>query len=102
MFTCVESMRLTSVIGFFIRICTRPTTIDLGNDKSLNVEPGITVAIPAYQIHHDERYYPQPEQFRPERFDNGGVNEFNKRGCFFPFGDGPRICLGEFVYLIEL
>lgn len=93
---------MTSVIGFFIRICVRPTTIDLGNDKTLNVEPGITVAIPIYQIHHDERFYPQPEQFRPERFDNGGVSEFTKRGCLLPFGDGPRICLGELRWKIVM
>ena len=94
-------MRMTSAIGFFIKICTKPTTIDLGNDKILNVEPGITVAIPTYHLHHDETYFPQPEEFRPERFDNGAASEFTKRGCLLPFGDGPRICLGEFLIEIE-
>ncbi|XP_034098477.1 probable cytochrome P450 309a1 [Drosophila albomicans] len=100
---CVnESMRMTSAIGFFIKICTRPTTIDLGEGKTVNVKPGITVAIPTYQIHHDERYYPDPMAFKPERFDNGAASEFNKRGCLLPFGDGPRICLGMRVGLLSV
>ncbi|KAH8271925.1 hypothetical protein KR044_010987 [Drosophila immigrans] len=100
---CVnESMRLTSAIGFFIKICTKPTTIDLGNGKNLNVEPGITMAIPAYQIHHDESFYPDPMSFKPERFDNGSASEFTKRGCLLPFGDGPRICLGMRVGLLNV
>ncbi|EDW64134.1 probable cytochrome P450 309a1 [Drosophila virilis] len=100
---CVyESMRMTSVIGFFIKICTRPTTIDLGNDKILQVEPGTTVTIPTYHLQHDETYFPQPEEFKPERFDNVPVSEFTKRGCLLPFGDGPRICLGMRVGLLNV
>ncbi|KAH8377097.1 hypothetical protein KR093_003425 [Drosophila rubida] len=100
---CVnESMRLTSVIGFFIRICIRPTTIDLGNGKELKVEPGVSMAIPTYQLHHDDSYYPDPNAFRPERFDNGAASEFNKRGCLLPFGDGPRICVGMRVGLLNV
>ncbi|XP_064546743.1 probable cytochrome P450 309a1 [Drosophila montana] len=100
---CVnESMRMTSVIGFFIKICTRPTTMDLGNDKILEVEPGTTVTIPTYHLHHDETYFPQPDEFRPERFDSVAVSEFTKRGCLLPFGDGPRICLGMRVGLLNV
>lgn len=90
---------MTSVIGFLLKICTRPTKIDLGDDKILNVEPGVTVAIPVYHFHHDETYFPQPDEFRPERFDNGAISELTKRGCLLAFGDGPRICLGECSYM---
>ncbi|XP_017856651.1 PREDICTED: probable cytochrome P450 309a1 [Drosophila arizonae] len=100
---CVyESMRMTSVIGFLLKICTRPTKMDLGNDKILNVEPGVTVAIPAYHFHHDEAYFPQPDEFRPERFDNEAISELTKRGCLLAFGDGPRICLGMRVGLLSV
>ncbi|XP_017075949.2 probable cytochrome P450 309a1 [Drosophila eugracilis] len=89
-----ESLRLTTPIGFFMRICTKPIQIDLGNEKKVDLEPGITVLIPAYQYHHDEDLYPEASGFRPERFENGAASLLNKRGCFLPFGDGPRICLG--------
>lgn len=47
-------------------------------------------------MHYDPEYYDEPEKFKPERFDpeNGGVKEYKDKGVFFPFGDGPRICLG--------
>ena len=34
--------------------------------------------------------YPEPEVFRPERFDNPP-----KPGTYLPFGDGPRVCIGK-------
>lgn len=41
-------------------------------------------------------YFPNPESFYPERFDdeNGGIKSFRDRGVLIPFGDGPRMCLG--------
>ncbi|XP_052853299.1 probable cytochrome P450 309a1 [Drosophila gunungcola] len=92
---CVnESLRLTTPIGFFMRICTKPTQIDMGNENTLDLEPGVTVMIPAFQYHHDDAFYPEAGEFRPDRFENGAASDFNKRGIFLPFGDGPRICLG--------
>lgn len=47
-------------------------------------------------------YYPNPESFSPERFndENGGVKAFKERCVLIPFGDGPRICLGmRFAYM---
>ncbi|XP_016956926.1 probable cytochrome P450 309a1 [Drosophila biarmipes] len=89
-----ESLRLTTPIGFFMRICTKPVQLDLGNEKTVDLEPGITVMVPAFQYHHDDDIYPEASEFRPDRFENGAASVFNKRGCFLPFGDGPRICLG--------
>lgn len=66
-----------------------------GDDKTLDLEPGVTVMVPAYQYHHDNDIYPEASEFRPERFENGAASVLTKRGCFLPFGDGPRICLGE-------
>lgn len=45
----------------------------------------------------DERFYDEPGKFKPERFseENGGVKKYKDMGVYFPFGDGPRICLGK-------
>lgn len=53
--------------------------------------------ISLHSIHHDAEYYPQPEEFLPERFSqaNGGTKKFKDMGIYMPFGDGPRICLGN-------
>lgn len=48
-------------------------------------------------------YYPEPEKFKPERFDpeHGGLKAFKDKGVFLPFGDGPRICLGMRFALMQ-
>lgn len=48
-----------------------------------------------YSIHHDPKYYPNPDIFDPERF---SPEEKAKRpsGTQLSFGDGPRLCLGMF------
>jgi cytochrome P450 family 6 len=49
--------------------------------------------VPTLGIHHDDQYYPDPDRFDPERF-----NEDNSRSrhqyAYLPFGGGPRICIG--------
>jgi cytochrome P450 len=47
-----------------------------------------------YLVHRDSRYYSDPEQFQPERW----TSEFKAsrpRFAYFPFGGGPRQCIGE-------
>lgn len=63
-------------------------------DDTLVIEKGTKLLIPVYAIQHDYRYYPDPEMFDPERFTQ---EEKSKRpnGTYMPFGDGPRICIGN-------
>ncbi|XP_031330452.1 probable cytochrome P450 6a17 [Photinus pyralis] len=57
------------------------------------IEKGTSVVIPLYGLHHDPEYFPDPERFDPERF-----NEENKKKMvpysYMPFGEGPRLCIG--------
>lgn len=63
-------------------------------DSDLIIEKGTRLVIPVLGIHHDPEYFPEPELFDPERF-----NEQNKSqipSCaYLPFSEGPRICIGE-------
>ncbi|KAL4096785.1 hypothetical protein QTP88_021669 [Uroleucon formosanum] len=63
-------------------------------NDSLIIEKGQKIIIPIYAIHHDSKYYPEPEKFIPERF---SAEEKAKRpnGTYLPFGDGPRNCIGK-------
>ncbi|KAK9499933.1 hypothetical protein O3M35_002868 [Rhynocoris fuscipes] len=54
---------------------------------------GTVVSIPFYALHHDPEYFPEPEKFKPERFDSESGNI--RKGTYMPFGDGPRICIGK-------
>jgi cytochrome P450 len=51
-------------------------------------------------VHRDPRWFPEPEQFRPERWDDG-LAERIPRFAYFPFGGGPRHCIGEHFARLE-
>ncbi|KAM7344113.1 uncharacterized protein ACRADG_010945 [Cochliomyia hominivorax] len=58
------------------------------------IRKGMPVLIPVLGIHHDPDYYPNPQEFDPERF----APEIAKQRDsveYLPFGDGPRNCIGE-------
>lgn len=56
--------------------------------------------LPVHLLHRDARWFPQPEAFRPERFEPGAPPI--PRGAFLPFGVGPRVCLGQHLALTEV
>lgn len=64
---------------------------------SLIIEKDQKILIPIYAIHYDSNYYTDPEKFIPERFT---AEEKAKRpnGIYLPFGDGPRICIGVYIF----
>jgi cytochrome P450 len=51
-------------------------------------------------IHRDARYYDDPDSFRPERWLDGLAGRL-PAGAYFPFGDGPRRCIGQGFALLE-
>lgn len=81
------------------KLCTQPFVFENSNGQSFKMKTNESVLIPGYSLHHDERYYEDPEEFKPERFlpENGGVKKYREEGKYLGFGDGPRTCLGESV-----
>ncbi|WP_405671698.1 cytochrome P450 [Streptomyces sp. NBC_01530] len=55
--------------------------------------PGTTVWCSQWSTHRDARWFPDPTAFRPERWDPGTTTDTTDR-AWFPFGGGPRSCLG--------
>jgi len=51
--------------------------------------------------HRDVRYFPEPERFLPERW-LGGMERSLPRFAYYPFGGGPRICIGNGFAMMEL
>jgi len=64
--------------------------------------PGVTLLLPIVTIHHDPDVWGEDvDEFRPERFANGISKASKDAPAFFPFGWGPRICIGQNFALLE-
>jgi cytochrome P450 len=50
--------------------------------------------------HRDVRYFPEPERFLPERW-LGGLERSLPRFAYYPFGGGPRVCIGNVFATME-
>ncbi|CAG9773838.1 unnamed protein product [Ceutorhynchus assimilis] len=85
------------------RECTKTYIIKpkLVSEAELIVPKGMAIQIPTYAIHHDPKYYPEPEQFIPERFSAENRNKLTPY-TFLGFGQGPRSCIGSRFALLEL
>lgn len=74
------------------RLVSKPYVIEDKNGKKIQLNTGDGVLIPVGAIHMDPRYYPNPEIFDPERF-----NDENKHcirpDTYLPFGAGARNCV---------
>lgn len=95
-----EVMRLYPA-GIVDRICNRKFELPpLSPGKEpITLEPGISVVFPMFAIHRDPQYFENPNKFDPERF--LGEKKFST-STYFPFGIGPRICIGNRFALMEI
>ncbi|ALC26373.1 cytochrome P450 [Streptomyces sp. CFMR 7] len=64
------------------------------------VEEGTRVWSSQWSTHRDPRWFPEPEEFRPERWDAESGDEIAEY-AWFPFGGGPRVCLGTRFAMVE-
>jgi cytochrome P450 len=59
-----------------------------------HVPKGMNVLFPIYVIHRMEEYWDNPNEFHPDRFHADALKNNNKY-TYFPFGGGPRLCIGD-------
>ncbi|MGY3678598.1 cytochrome P450 [Streptomyces sp. TE33382] len=64
------------------------------------VPRGTRVWCSQWSTHRDARWFPEPEEFRPERWDAERGEEIAEY-AWFPFGGGPRVCLGTRFAMVE-
>lgn len=57
------------------------------------MQKGTAVIVPALGLQRDPKYYPQPDEFIPERFSAENSKSFEEMP-YMPFGVGARICIG--------
>jgi cytochrome P450 len=61
---------------------------------------GTQFLIIPWVTHRDPRWFDQPESFKPERWANDLAKTLPK-GVYIPFGDGPRVCVGNHFAMME-
>ncbi|XP_034660237.1 probable cytochrome P450 28c1 [Drosophila subobscura] len=90
-----ESLRIYPAGGWASKTCTEAYKLQGSHhSQPLQMLPGDNIMIPIYGLHHDPQFYPEPEEFRPERFLDGGLKRYKQMGVFLGFGNGPRQCVG--------
>ena len=65
------------------------------------IKKGTLVLMSQWEQHRDPATFPDPDVFRPDRW-KGGLSTTLKRGEYFPFGLGPRMCIGGSFANMEL
>ncbi|WP_282693676.1 cytochrome P450 [Streptomyces sp. CC208A] len=94
-----ESLRLYPTIWLLTGIAKEGAT--LGGTP---IPPGTRIWSSQWATHRDPRWYGDPEAFRPERWltdDEGRPAEEIPEYAWYPFGGGPRVCLGTRFALVE-
>ncbi len=90
-----ESMRLYPPAWMTSRMATEDTTIG-----DYAVKKGTMVFVSPYVTHHDPRWWDSPDEFNPERF-AADWEDTVPRYAYFPFGGGPRVCIGNTFAMME-
>ncbi len=88
-----ESLRVRPVIFNAARRLAAPVELD-----GYQLPAGICVVLSMGLIQRSERHFPEPDEFRPERFLDGRTDP----STWFPFGGGVRRCLGATFASVEM
>jgi cytochrome P450 len=90
-----ETLRLYPPVYALPRVTTEPVVMD-----GYRIPSPRRVVLPFRQIQRDERFFEDPDEFRPSRWDGDLRSELHNF-AYAPFGGGPRICIGREFALLE-
>jgi len=90
-----EALRLYPPVWIFSRTAINDDKID-----GWDIPAGTDIFISPYYMHRDSTYWPDADQYRPDRFTR--VNEKQRpKQIYIPFSSGPRRCIGDFFAIVE-
>jgi cytochrome P450 len=90
-----ESMRLYPPAWGVVRMC--PDECTLGDFR---IPKRASVIVSQYVMHRDPRFFPEPTRFDPSRWTESFERDL-PRFAYFPFGGGPRLCIGASFATME-
>ncbi len=90
-----EALRLYPPVWLFTRRSLEDDELD-----DFDVAPETDIYLSPFILHRTDHYWPDPEQFDPDRF--AVTDKPKKDRPFFPFSLGPRRCVGEYFSFLEM
>ena len=90
-----EAMRLYPPVWLMSREVLEPFEL-----RDVPFPKGTQIWMSQWVLHRDPRYFQDPEAFRPERWADGLAKRLPKF-AYFPFGGGPRLCIGNAFAMME-
>lgn len=119
-----ETLRMYPEPPLLIRRCRTENELPAGGGRDATVIRGMDIFLSLYNLHRDGRFWPEPDEFRPERWLTkyvnpdvpswGGYdpdkwmgnnmlypNEVSSDFAYLPFGGGPRKCVGDEFATLE-
>ena len=91
-----EAMRLYPPAWIIGREATRDDVVG-----EYRIAKGDTIMLVPYIMHRQERYWPDPMRFDPDRFLPDNMKD-TPRYAYFPFGGGARLCIGNNFAMMEM
>ena len=117
-----ETLRLYPEPPLLIRRCREQDELPKGGGREATVIRGMDMFLALYNIHRDEKFWPEPDKFDPMRFTRKYVNpdvpewegfdpekwegrlypnEMSADFAYLPFGGGARKCIGDEFATLE-
>ncbi|MFO0902236.1 MAG: cytochrome P450 [Pirellulales bacterium] len=88
--------RYPPAVGLVAREATQD--VEIGG---WHLPAGSLARVMTYTVHHDQRWFPDPQKFDPDRFAPGRAESI-PHCAYLPFGAGPRACIGQGLATLEM
>lgn len=90
-----EALRLFPPAWFFGREAIKDCTLG-----GYTIPAGKQFFLTPWAVHRNPQFFPEPDQFEPERWASEETKNLPKF-AYFPFGGGPRVCIGNALAMME-